>query len=405
MKIIYISYAIPPQELKEASTSRNIENKMACGVAEMLYVQYKENLKCISLQPRIKEDGYYKVAKRRKVILPCGIESQVLAGFTTPLLSIITGFWYLIKELNNEILQSEDEKIVLVTYNALPPISVAINFLLRKINIKKIAVLFDAPAIVLNSTPVKNLIIRAWNTVAKLFFNRYDGAIAVAPRCVTDFSSKMKHVQILMGTDSEYVTKYSTVKPSPIESDQDIIIGYAGSLEKHNGLILLIESMNFLPSNYKLIIMGNGKLENYVVERAKADVRIIYKGLVSPDEVLNEYKKCHILTIIRSGGNKVSDYLLKYGTSSKLSELMLTGKPVLTNRIEANPDEFYEFVNTVDSLSPENIAKEILEITKDKQVYAQSCMKSESGREFYKNNGTWEFQSSKVAEFLEKIMK
>lgn len=401
MKIIYISKAIPPHELNEASTSRIIENNMACGVMEMLYYQYKENLKCFSIQPRVKEKGYFKVAKHRKTTLPCGVEVEILPGITTPMLSVVTAFFALIKMLAKEVIDSSkngETDIVIVTYNAGPSSSVAINFLPKRIRIKKVAVLFDAPVIVLNSTPIKNFILRIWNIFAKYFFNKYDGAITVAKRCVTDFSKDMKYLEILMGTNKNL--NFSIDK---LELDGDIIIGYAGNLAKHNGLELLIDSMNYLPSNYKLIIMGNGKLEDYVIKKSKEDSRIIYKGLLNSKEVFSEYKKCHVLTIIRCGGDTVSDYLLKYGTSSKLSELMLTGKPIVTSEIEANPKVFNEFLNIVENLHPKNIAETIKVITKNKDNYGFYCKKAVSGKEFYIEKGTWEYQSKIVYKFIESL--
>lgn len=401
MKIIYISKAIPPQELNEASTSRIIENNMSSGVAEMLYYQYKENLKCFSIQPRVKEKGYFKIAKKRKATLSCGVETEILPGITTPMLSVVTAFFTLIKVLTKEITnnyKNGETDIVIITYNAGPSSSVAINFLPKRIRIKRVAVLFDAPVIVLNSTPIKNLLLRIWNIFAKYFFNKFDGAITVAKRCVTDFSKDMKYLEILMGTNNNL--KFSFNK---LEIDDDIIIGYAGNLAKHNGLELLIDSMNYLPLNYKLIIMGNGKLEDYVMKKSKEDSRIIYKGLLNSEEVFSEYKKCHILTIIRCGGDTVSDYLLKYGTSSKLSELMLTGKPIVTSEIEANPKVFNEFLNIVENLYPENIAETIKEITKNKDNYDFYCKKAETGKEFYMEKGTWEYQSKKVYKFIESL--
>ena len=404
MRIIYISKAIPPNELSEASTSRIIENNMACGVAEMLNYQYKDKLKCYSMQPRVKEKGYYKVAKRRKAKLPCGIETEVLLGITTPILSVAIGFFSLIKVLRKEVLQSinnGEDNIVIVTYNAGAPSSVAINFLPNKIKIKRIAVLFDAPVIVLNSTPTKNLILRLWNTMAKYFFNKYDAAITVAEKCVTDFSDDMEYLQILMGTQSNMLK----LKFDKIKLEKEIIIGYAGNLAKHNGLILLIESMKYLPPNYRLVIMGNGKLERYVIEKSNIDPRIIFKGLLDTNEVLKEYNKCNILTIIRCGGDRVSDYLLKYGTSSKLSELMLTGKPVITSEIEANPKQFNEFLNVVDDLTPETVALKIRDITKSDSEYEKYCEKAASGRKYYMEKGTWKYQSKQVYEFIASIVK
>lgn len=404
MKVIYISKSMNPKELKEASTSRMIENNMSCGVAEMLYFQYKEKLKCITLQPREKEKGYTRLARHRRVILPCGVETEILSGITTPILSVITGFITLIRALNKEVktsIKDGDKDIVVITYNAGPQESVAIRFIYGKANITRIAVLFDAPVIVLNSTKIKNVILKIWNKVARYFFNKYDGAITVAKRCVTDFSNDMKYLQIIMGT----CFGNTMIEVDKSELNNEIIICYAGNLAKHNGIELLIKSMKYLPQNYKLEIMGNGKLEDFVKGEAQKDVRIIFKGLVTSKEVLEAYSKSHILTIIRCGGDSVSDYLLKYGTSSKLSELLMTGKPVITSEIEANPEEFSKFVNIIQDLEPKNIALRILDITKDKESYQTYCNKAILGREYYIKNGTWEYQSTKVYDFIESLMK
>ncbi len=83
------------------------------------------------------------------------------------------------------------------------------------------------------------------------------------------------------------IVDLSQIKPKRVFTDGFVIITTSRLVEK-NGIDILIKSLSYLPENYKLLIIGSGKQENYLKtlsEKLNFSKRIIFYGSVSPDEI------------------------------------------------------------------------------------------------------------------------
>jgi glycosyltransferase involved in cell wall biosynthesis len=74
--------------------------------------------------------------------------------------------------------------------------------------------------------------------------------------------------------------------PHKNTTDGRINLLFVGQIEYHKGISFLLDAMNDLPENYKLIIAGEGRLENLVKKKASKDKRIIYLGFISVDQLI-----------------------------------------------------------------------------------------------------------------------
>ena len=65
---------------------------------------------------------------------------------------------------------------------------------------------------------------------------------------------------------------------------------FAGRLFAFKGLKLLLDSFELLDNdNYRLIICGSGEMESDVVDLSKKDFRIVFKGMLTKEELNREY--------------------------------------------------------------------------------------------------------------------
>ena len=404
MKVIYLSTMVPNDWVKEASTSRIVENNMASGIGEMLYAIYGNDMQCVTIQPRLKEENYEHNSTPGCYQISGKLKTRVVKSKTTPYQLVITGLRAAVKEINNMIeewLEAGEEKILLITYNAIPPMCLVPRFLKRKKIIKTACVLLDSPVFPEISTKVKTMVVKVWNLFAVRIFEKYDAGMAVAARCVTDFDKKKKFLQLLPGVTQHTLEEIPFHKPV---YQEEIILTYAGNVSHFNGVDNLIKMMKYLPEHYKLHILGSGELEGYVRESQKVCPQICFHGLCSHEEVLEQYKKSNILILLRNGDDKKSEWLLKYGTSSKLAEMMLSGVPIVTNPVEANPSEFHQYVTCVEGTDPKTAAECVYQVTKDEEEYAKIIEKAQRAREYYLNHALWIKQKESVKKFLEDLM-
>jgi len=72
---------------------------------------------------------------------------------------------------------------------------------------------------------------------------------------------------------------------------------FAGQLEKHKGILLLLDALLDLDVPYKLHIAGDGSLAEHIADRADSDSRLIYHGFVSLDNLTRLFSICDSVII------------------------------------------------------------------------------------------------------------
>jgi glycosyltransferase involved in cell wall biosynthesis len=108
---------------------------------------------------------------------------------------------------------------------------------------------------------------------------------------------------------------------------------FVGRLVERKGVEYLLEAMKMLDTKVKLIIVGDGnqrrKLEQKKELLELTDNEIVFKGKVSEDELINQYKTCDIFVlpaIVDSKGDTE-------GLGVVLLEAMSFQKPVIASRV------------------------------------------------------------------------
>lgn len=82
-----------------------------------------------------------------------------------------------------------------------------------------------------------------------------------------------------------------TCKDSDYNQDNLKTVLYTGGLNEKYGVVDLIRSFEMLENeNYRLIICGAGDAEKTIREASERDSRIIFKGLLKREEILNLQK-------------------------------------------------------------------------------------------------------------------
>ncbi len=83
-----------------------------------------------------------------------------------------------------------------------------------------------------------------------------------------------------------------------IEEKQTITFMYEGGLQKHKGILWLLNSfMSCKNPNIRLILAGKGKLENFVQNMARKDKRIRYMGFLGEDGLHMLLGRCDVLVV------------------------------------------------------------------------------------------------------------
>ncbi len=140
------------------------------------------------------------------------------------------------------------------------------------------------------------------------------------------------------------------------DKPEDFIIMYAGALNLSFGIGNLLEAFHKLPySDVKLWLFGNGDAGSLIKDKAEKDSRICFFGSVSRAEILQREMQADLLVNVRDPREEFT----KYSFASKNIEYMASGTPYLTTRLEGIPEEYYEYVLTIEDNSADSIAEGI----------------------------------------------
>lgn len=148
------------------------------------------------------------------------------------------------------------------------------------------------------------------------------------------------------------------IKPFPDKPKQTNYktLLYTGTLQEFSGVRDLLQGFMLTQSeDYRLVICGKGVLTPIIESAAQKDKRIIYKGLVSREEVLSLQEEATVLINPRKPDNEIT----RYSFPSKTMEYLTSGTPMIGYKLEGIPNEYYQYFYCVEDLSTEALAQVI----------------------------------------------
>ncbi|WP_303964822.1 glycosyltransferase [Sporosarcina ureae] len=172
---------------------------------------------------------------------------------------------------------------------------------------------------------------------------------------------------------------------------------YSGLLMERYGVLNLLSSFERLNNpNYELIICGTGELEDEFIEASKRDNRIIFKGQLPREEVLDLQKASSILINPRPNNEEYT----KYSFPSKILEYMSSGTPVISYELDGIPEEYYGYMYSVDDYEDSlfDVLKETLEKS-ERELYTKGFL----AKQFVLEEKNSYKQAKKIVEMLKSI--
>lgn len=142
------------------------------------------------------------------------------------------------------------------------------------------------------------------------------------------------------------------------ENNKKVVL-YTGTLNKAYGIMELLEAFKMIDDPFiYLWICGAGEAELEVKELAKVNIRVKYLGQVSREYAVQLQ---HEVDLLINPRNNKGEYT-KFSFPSKIMEYMISGTPALIYNLSGIPDEYYEYLYTIEGDKPEDIARSIREI-------------------------------------------
>ena len=141
---------------------------------------------------------------------------------------------------------------------------------------------------------------------------------------------------------------------------------YTGSLNSAFGINTLLEAFSRIPDEeYRLWICGAGDREADVRRAAQRDKRIEFMGFLPKSEISRLQTQCDVLINPRPAQGEFT----KYSFPSKTMEYLLSGSKVVMYRLPGVPDEYYNYIRTIEAPTAEAIQTAVCRACEDTEFY------------------------------------
>lgn len=248
-----------------------------------------------------------------------------------------------------------DEKKTILVYSVYAPAFRALQKIGTEYGVEKVAIITDLPQFMYSyeqSGGIKKRIQDYYSKKTESLQNGMDKYIYLTDAMHRIVAPDKPYIVMEGIAGHDLIAKEKTANAK----SEGFIIMYAGALNLSFGIGNLLEAFHKLPySDVRLWLFGNGDAVSLIKDKAEKDSRICFFGSVSRAEILQREIQADLLVNVRDPREEFT----KYSFASKNIEYMASGTPYLTTRLEGIPEEYYEYVLTIEDNSADSIAEGI----------------------------------------------
>lgn len=397
MQIIYVSSACNPENINEI-------NKTAINKLEISGIKFHNllmrglaengiNVESIIGLPISNNTNKKKVWKK-KIDKKENIKYTQVGFINLPILKQLTTainiFFAFLKSTKKE---KDVYTIIDATYISVLPFILLANKFVHTKMIAIVADIYDYMANVDNNNGKANKLKQRLRNKNQKRYLKMDGFILLTEQMNEVINLNKKPYVVIEGCSDSMMNNVNSV-----EKNEKRIILYSGKLSEKFGIKLLIEGFKKLKQeDVELWIYGDGEAKEYVSTEAQNNKNIIYKGMVSNNEVVLAQMQATLLINPRPTDKQFT----RYSFPSKNIEYMASGTPMLTTILPGMPKEYYDYVYLIKEETVDGLCKALQEVLGlPNEILAE---KGRKAKEFIMKNKNEKIQANKILKFLKGV--
>lgn len=391
MRIIFLGYAVNPAKTSHLTGVSVAGNKMQVNILKEASKDKNIKISTITVFPT----APYPIDKKiwygyKKIKVVPGVSARRPGFCNVPVIKQITQILsvYNCAKRYYHI----DKNTILLTYNMYPQIGIPAVWLKRKYGCKICTILADLPIddYKMKTFSFSHFLRKCFNILTEKLIRQCDQIAALNEEAVKLFAPKVPYIIVEGGIPSDTPKSY---RQQYVPKRKNLL--YTGALADYSGIMDLIRAMDMVKNReVELDIYGKGYLEKEIIKAAECNSRIRYHGSVPNTQILQIQKQAYALINPRPVENPIA----KVTFPSKIFEYMLSGRPVITTKLNGLSIQFLENLYVSESDSPEGIAKEIDKVMSlpEKELFE----KAQAAFSFVVENMTWDKQWERIREFI-----
>ena len=280
------------------------------------------------------------------------------------------------------------KKGIVICDTIIGELSIAVLIASKLIKNVTIAIVTDVPSIRANDNRkgLKSIPVKIKNSLIYC----YDSYVFLTEEMNSLFNTHNKPYVVIEGMVDEKAQMINNTLD--LKSDKKICM-MAGLLDDIYGVDSLIKAFSNLEyKDVELVFYGRGNSVQRIIETAKNDGRIKYKGELPNEEIMREECRASLLINPRNGKGDWT----KYSFPSKNMEYIASGTPMLAFALPSMPSEYYPFFyhfekDDIDSMT--HVLKNVLSQS-NKELY-----------DFGKMSQKWIHKEKSSKKQIEKVVR
>lgn len=398
MKILYISTVCSKKKYDELFKlcNGNLLHSIQNFHTSILNCLNDENnvtaLSGIPISPKQTKKRIFKVSRDKEnnieYISPFFINLYIIKN----IFMIFGIIYYTLKWV---IANRKDKNLRIIIDSAYVSVAPIVVFFAKVFKIPIVAIvadIYDYMFLNVNKNHDTNLFNIVMSKILSYCWKNYDGFIFLTEPMNNLLNRKSKPYKIIEGFASDLIDVNNVKK-----NNKKIILYAGGLLEKYGILNLIKAFLKFDSEDYELHFYGSGELVDKIIAYSNEYDNIKYLGNIRHDELQKKYAEAFLL--VNPRGND-AEYT-KYSFPSKTIDYLLSGTPVLTVKLFGIPEEYYQYLYSIDDNNVNTICNKLLEISNKSEEELK--MIGKNGQKFILNNKSKNYQSKKINDLLIKV--
>jgi len=393
MKVLYVGNILPP-EVSRALRTSIAGNKFELSFVKVLDDELDGNVDIIS----VSHSGHSEIKQNNIGEVYAGKHFLHIVPIRKPILGdVVRDIIFLFLELRWFFRNIKHDKAILIINS---PFGIcALSLLAKLFSAKIVSFTIDTPF-----TP-SNTFKGFFGWYAKTLFSlghrilrHFSGIIVLNKAAVARLQLKIPYLVTRIGHDDQAYGLDGHERIHAFGAHTPYNIVYAGTLIDYNGVVTLVKAFELLDrEKYVLHIYGSGPLERVIMEYSNGNSNIVFHGLVDNGEMLEAFSRADLLINSRVTSASVCDFTFP----SKMTEYLLSGRPVLTTDFSSLPEEYKRFVYLIADETPSGFCRAIEEVFSEEE--SRCIERCNDGVKYIRQYQSWKKISKDVYEFFKSL--
>lgn len=391
MKILFLGSVVTPAQAEALSGTSVAGNKMQYCLLKRLSEFEDVHIDAISVKCRAAFPRDKRLWQHREELVLTDRVKGYFAGYCN--FPIIKQIWHTLSVYHEarRYIRRHGRPDVVLSFNMFPQTGFTMKRLKQWYHIPTATLLADLPIDdAASRSGVMRFCRRLFDRLTERYIAGCDNIIALNKNAVEIYHPGADYVVVDGAIDLE-----PDYTPPKIQVPAEKRIVFEGSLTKYNGVVQLVEAMDYVADKSVVLdIYGDGDMREFVRAASENNRNIVYHGRVSSEALGEIYNHAWLLINPRP----IDDAISQVTFPSKIFEYLLSGTPVLSTRLSGFSEEYDKIMFFAEGDDARSIGESINTVAQlPAKILCQAALNAQS---FVVNSRTWQKQSARIKDFL-----